>query len=607
MPRANTECTELSVGFGLLGVEPLGLSQRQVEACFENTVDAKTYTRFSEEFISDEPLYRKFYNLGQKLRNAYSVFARSRFNSIRWVGPRRQAATASIPVDLRAVNVPISIKDDSDLISNISPHKLFVSLPQGLSARGRGPNWFLENDQLLYQQLYSYAKDTWSPTFPDNIARYLSSVRGDNRKILARIIRKQELEKTPEYQGYQDIYIPMCHSVAQSSADMFNRHLQASLKGPSRNFVGENIIKGFFRLGESQYIHCGLEDLKEFAILVPDLTTWKDSWAFKSLVAEADVSPDRGQCVVNFHLTIEEKKTRKPFVAEYFTEIRWSHGRLCGQPEAKTKKLFLWPSLPFTQKLVNENQFEKIKCIGAGGFGTVYEAVDNWSGESVALKELTRAFEPFQEHEFERFKREIKLQSVLQHPNILPIITYELSSPAPWFVTPLAKSSLADLIESDPAVKADRGRINCFYLQILEGVKYAHHQNVIHRDLKSENILLFDNDLVKVGDFGLGKCFDSNSSSWGLTESGESMGTYFYTAPEQMDSFKDADYRADIFSLGKLLYYCLTGDTPFTNLNLNQVEARYAEIITKCTATDPADRFQSIDSLLESFKNTVTR
>ena len=120
---------------------------------------------------------------------------------------------------------------------------------------------------------------------------------------------------------------------------------------------------------------------------------------------------------------------------------------------------------------------------------------------------------------------------------------------------------------------------------------------MIHRDIKPENILVFNGDHVVVSDFGLGKRIDPNSPDWGLTVTGESLGTLEYVAPEQLRSFADEDPRSDVYSLGKVLYYCLTGKVPYPEIDLDLVDVRHGLIIQQCTEEDINKRCQSVDEL----------
>jgi eukaryotic-like serine/threonine-protein kinase len=306
---------------------------------------------------------------------------------------------------------------------------------------------------------------------------------------------------------------------------------------------------------------------------------------------------------VMFHIILENKQTRESFELDFHDEIRWSHKRFSGSPEAKLYKDFYWSDVPFFRQIIKEEQYQKVGIMGEGGFGIVYKAIKKLSGEVVAYKELTNIMGSVQDHEYDRFRREVRIQSELNHPNIVPILDHDLSASSPWFTMPLAQCNLTEMLE-DGVIRQNLQRLNNIYGQILEGIKYAHGGNVVHRDLKPENILLFENGQIKISDFGLGKQLDSTSLSLSLTNTSESMGSYQYAAPEQWKSFKDADFRSDIYALGKILYNCLTGEVPFPNLDVNLVAPCYRAVIVKCTENDPAARFQSVDELIKVFKNS---
>ncbi|MDM8532959.1 serine/threonine-protein kinase [Anaerolineales bacterium HSG25] len=239
---------------------------------------------------------------------------------------------------------------------------------------------------------------------------------------------------------------------------------------------------------------------------------------------------------------------------------------------------------------------QKIKKIGSGGFGVVYESFIINLGQHVAVKFFAGMEQST--HERERFEREVRIQSRLQHPNILPVITHDLQAEPPWFAMPLAQTTLTTEAKS---IREKPERIIPIFRQILAGLKNAHDQGVIHRDLKPQNILLFDDDQVKIADFGLGKRINPDTFTMTLTYTHEVIGTLYYAPPEQMKGLQLADFRSDIFSLGKIFYLVLTGQSPL-DLDLEDVDDRFRYIIDKSTRRKPENRFQTIDDLIEAFE-----
>lgn len=238
-------------------------------------------------------------------------------------------------------------------------------------------------------------------------------------------------------------------------------------------------------------------------------------------------------------------------------------------------------------------RYERRSEIGSGGFGRVFRAVRRADGVEVALKELSGAVSP---EDIERFKREVKLQSMLLHPNIVPILEADTASDPPFCVIPLAQWNLKDSI---PKLVGDLARTKRLFDHVLRGVEHAHRKGVIHRDLKPENVLIFwddDQETARVADFGLGKRLDSESLS--LTSTNRSMGTPLYAAPEQWDDSKNVDERADIFGLGRMLQEMIVGRlTLYSTAADVPASTGLADVIRQCTERDPEARYATIASL----------
>jgi serine/threonine protein kinase len=246
-------------------------------------------------------------------------------------------------------------------------------------------------------------------------------------------------------------------------------------------------------------------------------------------------------------------------------------------------------------------RYKKNSKINSGGFGIVYRATRLDDSQEFAWKELASAGLP--EDEKQRFVREVRIQSKLDHPNIVPIVGLNLTTDPPWFIMPLARSSLRSELT---ATAGNQPKVVSIFNQILKGIAYAHENGVIHRDLKPENILFFDppdfwdDELVKIGDFGLGKRLDFESIT--ITRSSENLGTAAYMPPEQFSSFKTVDRRGDIFSLGKILYELLTGDFPLhVDVKSPKIPGGYGFIISKCLQHDAKNRYNSVSELRDDF------
>ena len=207
--------------------------------------------------------------------------------------------------------------------------------------------------------------------------------------------------------------------------------------------------------------------------------------------------------------------------------------------------------------------------LGAGGMGMVSEALDQQTGRTVALKTLLVGVgaPAFARETRARFEREIDTTARLKHRNVLTLLDHGVddATGAPYLVMPRMQGEdlgqlLARVKVLEPSMAVP------LVIQACRGVAAGHAAGIIHRDLKPSNLFLEEEDgvvLVKVSDFGLAKVQDAGIDS--LTGSGAILGTPHYMAPEQAQDAKRVDARADVYSLGMVLYHALTGSPAFTS------------------------------------------
>lgn len=345
MATKKTEATELSVGFGILGVNPLD-KKADIQNLFIDSLPAQKWYDFQKEYSRDEKLYKKFFELGLQLR----VIRFKNVMQLVWAGPQQQAATASGAKDLfiPSLNMPISVKNDSNIVLNASPHNLFRSLPQGKVFASRAEHWFLEKDPTGYQQLYEFTRNLFYKELPYDANDFESQISRVGRDEFQDFVTK-ELTDQAQMQ-FEVLYIAMCNNVAQNSATEFNEHLN-NLPSNEKSAVYEIIMRQFFRLDTVPYLLVGLDKRKGFAVQIPDLTTWKRQWRVENVKAVQDL--ERGQSIVNMTIATSDKKN-KSIVYEFgfHVEIRWSHGKFCGNPEGKLYKSFSWATVPFFENLI---------------------------------------------------------------------------------------------------------------------------------------------------------------------------------------------------------------------------------------------------------------
>ncbi|RKZ25060.1 hypothetical protein DRQ20_05870 [bacterium] len=258
------------------------------------------------------------------------------------------------------------------------------------------------------------------------------------------------------------------------------------------------------------------------------------------------------------------------------------------------------------------NRYLPVRKIGEGGMGIVYEAKDTVLGRRVALKVMKDEIS-LRRRERERFLREARIAAQLRHPNIIMIhdVIEDGSGRICLVFEYLDGEDLESIIQREGAIKPDRA---VYYVEgILDALSYAHGRGVIHRDMKSSNVMVLRDGGIKVLDFGIARVETDTL----YTISGVTSGTPAYMAPEQHEG-KEVDARTDIYGVGVIFYEMLTGDLPFrgpdlfiqkqrmgfkkpTELN-SSLPSWVDEIVTWCLQPDPSNRPQSAEELMREIK-----
>jgi hypothetical protein len=241
--------------------------------------------------------------------------------------------------------------------------------------------------------------------------------------------------------------------------------------------------------------------------------------------------------------------------------------------------------------------------LGAGGMGCVYRVRENASGRLSALKVLPRelAADPAFA---ERFDREARTLSRLQHPNIVGIHRFGQSGGFCYLL--MEHVDGANLRQALRAGKFTPEQALSLIPHLCDALQYAHGQGVLHRDIKPENILLDAEGRVKIADFGIAKIVGEPGTAaddFTLTRTGARLGTPHYMAPEQVERPEAVDHRADIYSLGVVFYELLTGELPLGRFQAPSakatLDARVDEIVFRALAKERELRQQSAGQVKE--------
>lgn len=205
-------------------------------------------------------------------------------------------------------------------------------------------------------------------------------------------------------------------------------------------------------------------------------------------------------------------------------------------------------------------QLEILRKLGSGGMGEVFLGIQKPLDRQVAVKRIRELGDD--EKSAERFVREAKAQSVLQHPGIAQVYDLRQAGGELFLIMEYVQGrTLEEILDSQGKFSPDR--IVEIGVQLTQALENAAHEGYIHRDLKPGNVMVTENGKVKIIDFGLAHRFKSLIKNR-LTETGAILGTPAYMSPEQLNEEDDLDIRSDIWSLGSLLYALATGDAPFT-------------------------------------------
>lgn len=246
-------------------------------------------------------------------------------------------------------------------------------------------------------------------------------------------------------------------------------------------------------------------------------------------------------------------------------------------------------------------KYRIVRRLGEGGFATVFEAYDTIEGVRVALKIPSARY--VDNELLESFKREIRLVSKLDHPNILPVKNADFIDDKFVIAMPLADRTLADRLQNRLSVASALS----YFEQMAEGLACAHEQRIIHCDIKPDNMLLFSGDHLMLTDFGLAKVAFH-------TLRGSGSGTVGYIAPEQ--AMGHPSLRSDVFSLGLVAYRMLSGHLPqwpfswppegYARLQ-KKAHPQLIDLLRRSIEFEPRSRYRDAGQLLSAFNRVKSR
>ncbi|MFP2897659.1 serine/threonine protein kinase, partial [Corallococcus sp. 4LFB] len=275
---------------------------------------------------------------------------------------------------------------------------------------------------------------------------------------------------------------------------------------------------------------------------------------------------------------------------------------------------------------VLDGRYKIESVLGQGGMGMVFRATQTSVQRPVAVKTLNPSLAAAPQF-FERFRREAEIASRLRHPNVITIFDFGRAADGTcYYVMELLKGeSLKELVKREGPMTLRRA-VNLLEQATL-GLAHAHEEGCVHRDLKPHNIMvqaLDGKDFVKVLDFGLVKALEQDEEEQ-LTSTGQVLGTPQYMPPEQAGG-ESVDQRSDLYSMAGVLYFCLTGSSPYgantvrkaLTASLTQpvppvnskrqgapVPPELDAFFTKALAPEKEDRYQNAQEFIDALLDAV--
>ena len=253
--------------------------------------------------------------------------------------------------------------------------------------------------------------------------------------------------------------------------------------------------------------------------------------------------------------------------------------------------------------------------LGGGGMSHIFVAADKAQGRRVVVKVLSPELAGTVDGD--RFRREIHILAQMHHPGIVPVLGSGPAGPLLYYTMPMIEGdTLRGVLHRERQLSVDKAVR--YATEIADALAYAHEHNIVHRDIKPDNILI-DGESAVVMDFGISRAIERSADMESLTATGFTIGTPKYMSPEQAAAQKHIDGRSDIYSLACVLYEMLVGEPPFPGTNPRLLIARHLhspppsarssradvpvrldEALLTALAKNPADRYDTARAFAEA-------
>lgn len=336
MPRPQTVFSELQIALSMVDRDWSRIKNVDQES--KSLYQEELHRRLNSDKRSVEELQRTGSKLKKWLsaRNIPSNFV------VTWTGKEKLKDYGAVGHDLiiDALDLRISVKENAQLFQNPSPFKVFEKWPKGVFEQSRDSDWFIHTALEELNNYYLKCSGVKFSGFKDITSYYQNvSGKGERKKFSTYVAQLHSSSNAAVLSAYDQL----CRKVSDRSAEIFNSNITASLTGGnkqlSKNKTLAKLFAFYFRLDSNRYTLCGTENSTSFAVEVSDLKNWEENFEIVGVKAQGLT---RGQPEVLLNFEFLDKKSQNKFSRKIRSEVRWSHGKFCGNPEAKLYKHDSW-------------------------------------------------------------------------------------------------------------------------------------------------------------------------------------------------------------------------------------------------------------------------
>lgn len=263
-------------------------------------------------------------------------------NTIKWIGAEKNYDTVS--ADFQISNFRISIKENSNISKNASPSTIFEYITKGFQGQsGIGEDWFIKTAYKELNDYYILCKKELDiqDEYP-SIDSYYQNANRVYKKEFARKVSTLHNKKEQYNEKIVELYKKFCNQVSNQTALIFNKNIE-TLKQQKQSM--QPILKYFFNLDAVPYIIAGTENKKPFAVLLESVNEWQKKYSLIDVCAKP-INSGQPEILLNF--LFKERNKNEKYEISLKIEIRWSHGKFCGNPEAKIHKKNSYENLPWS-------------------------------------------------------------------------------------------------------------------------------------------------------------------------------------------------------------------------------------------------------------------